>query len=142
MQEKSNAIGHLRHSSVGSEIPNSRSQHVASLVQKWRKVVGLKSPVSQVRVAWSAACTLAIHVKQELVVGADIDDEVRRLSGKFEGLAEVENGYIALRASRGSYPFRFPGGKLGIPLDGYDRQANYRECKKKPDRFFHGEEHR
>ena len=79
--------------------------------------------MSQVRAAWSAADPFAVHVEQELIVGADIDDEVRWLRGKSDCFAEVEDRQIALRATRRSYPLSFPDGGLGFLLG--DGKLNY-----------------
>src|SRR5215472_14754326 len=61
MQDKANAIAHLRHRSVSTEVPNRSGKNITAEAQKGRKVVGLVPPMSQVRAAWSAAHSMSVH---------------------------------------------------------------------------------
>jgi len=56
--------------------PQLCRQNISSGMQRWGKIVGFKSPVGQVRTGRARSHALLIHVKQELIVGSDVHDEM------------------------------------------------------------------
>src|SRR5277367_1153475 len=78
-------------------------------MQKWGKVVSFKPPMGQVAAGRASSYTFLIHIKQKLIVGADMHDEVLRRLLQFHDLAEMKHERIALRPVRTSNPLRRPG---------------------------------
>ena len=110
-------------------------------MQKGREIEGLVSPVSQVRVAWSAAHPFPVHEEDELIVSADINKEMVRLPWKVDGLAEVEDRQISLRGASGRYPLSFPEFGLVLQLGVYDAYTRSCECQEKYCESFHRASH-
>src|SRR5260370_41830123 len=74
--------------------------------------------MTQIASRWAGVHALLIHIKNELVVRAQVHDKVLLLLRKLKQLPEVQYGLVALWAVWGGYPlgaphlFRIISGKL------------------------------
>src|SRR5579864_829878 len=109
VNQESNAIAHLRDSSMRTEVPHGCRQGIFASVQKWREIVRLVAPVRQVAAAWTAADSLLIDIKDELIVSAYIDYEALRNFSEIEFLAKVQNRFVAFWCTRSCDPLSIPG---------------------------------
>src|SRR5215467_4233444 len=111
VDEKGCAVADLGDGCMSSQIPHGCCKQILAGSKKRTEIVGFISPVGKVSAAGTCAYSLLIYIEHELVIGTDIDIEVLRRCGEFDGLSEVEHDLIALR-DVGS------GDPLGLPVGG------------------------
>src|SRR5439155_5191682 len=77
VQKESRPLAHLSDRGTRSKMPHRCRQRVSPRMQQRRNVVRLVSPVPQVRAARPSARLFPVHIKNKLVVRADVHNEMR-----------------------------------------------------------------
>ena len=109
LQQKGGAVRELSDGRVDAEIPDCRGDEVFTRLEQRGEIKALIAPVGQVAAGWAVACTMAVYIQNEAVVGANANRIGGRNRCQRERAAEVEHHRLAQRGGG----MRDPG---GLPL--------------------------
>ncbi len=88
LQEKGGLSADLSHGRVRAKAPDRCRQNVSPRMQKGGEIVGFESPMRQVAAGWARSHALLVHIQQELIVGADMDQEMQGRLFQFDYFSE------------------------------------------------------
>src|SRR5512140_3769447 len=81
-------------------------------MEEGTEVEGFIAPVMEIAAAGTAPHASLVHIENELVIRAYMDQETLRLLRDLQYFSEVEHGFVALRNTRRGDPLCYPGLEL------------------------------
>ena len=96
-QQKGGAVAHLRDGRVDAEVPDRCGNEVLARLEQRGQVKPLIAPMAEVAAGRAVAHPMAVHKKDEAVVGADADGVAGGNRRQRKGPAEVQHDGLAQR---------------------------------------------
>ena len=108
LHQKRGALADDRERGVDTEVKDGRGNHVIARVERGRQIECFIAPMGQVSLGRAFSDPQPVYIKDEVIVGADLNWEVRRLRVQVDDPAEMKDTSLARWGCRMGNPLRRP----------------------------------